>query len=131
MKLALALFTDPCCLIPYAIHCSFPTGGKFKERPRCSEQTEWFVLKASDLFYGGGGILRGGVFHKLSAARSPPVPPTAITAPAWRYCPKGRLKGKVKKSFQNKRELLVGKKKTKLFSNVGKTLELWGRRRFF
>lgn len=50
MKLVLALFSDPHCPPLHAIHSSFPTGGKFKEKPRHSEQAEGFALKASDLF---------------------------------------------------------------------------------
>jgi len=41
------LFSDPPCPSLGAIRSSFPTGGEFKEKPRCSEQAEGFALKAS------------------------------------------------------------------------------------
>lgn len=78
VKLVLALFSGPCCLSLHAIHSSFPTGGKFKEKPWLSEQAEGFALKASDLFYGGGGRLRGSVFLKLLSGEVSSCPPLLL-----------------------------------------------------
>lgn len=47
-----------------------PTGGKFKKKPRHSEQAGGFALKPSDLCYGGGGgRLRGSVSLKLLSGK--------------------------------------------------------------